>query len=196
MIHNGYALSVQDISKLQEFKKSAAYGMYLKSISNSPAFKIIMNEHVNNIDISEDVKKLKTEGKLPDSVSAKALSDLFKQSVARTAICITADSVILKELENIKIDEVLSGLQEEGNITYLLGKADKKYYEQASRMLEQGKLDQGSLAYKGLLVYLKQGGETKMDLSDVDTMIEHKVEKVKKKAESKEINFDSSSIDL
>jgi hypothetical protein len=148
MINNGYSLSVKDFAEFHEFKKSAAYGAYLKSISNSPAFKTIMNEHIDNINITEDIKKLKNEGKLPDSVSAKSLSDLFKQSIARMAICITADSIILKELEENKIEEVIQSLTEESDITYLLGKADPKYYEQAARMLEQGKLDQGSLGLK------------------------------------------------
>lgn len=199
MINNGYSLSVKDFAEFHEFKKSAAYGAYLKSISNSPAFKTIMNEHIDNVNITDDIKRLKNEGKLPDSVSAKSLSDLFKQSIARMAICITADSIILKELEESKIEEVIQSLTEESDITYLLGKADPKYYEQAARMLEQGKLDQSSLGFKGLVAYMKQNGKLKKEITnDLDKIVpvQKPIEKSPKPETKKEINFDSNSIEL
>jgi hypothetical protein len=197
MINNGYSLDVKDFAAFHEFKKSSAYGLYLKSISNSPAFKTIMNEHINNVDVTEDVKKLKNDGKLPDSISAKALSDLFKQSLNRMAICITADAVILKELEDNKIEEVLESLTDDSDITYLLGKADPQYYEQASRMVEEGKLDKNSLAFKGLTSYLKQTGKLKGVTKPLEKATPVKtIEKPNKAEAKKEINFDSNSIDL
>ena len=197
MINNGFALNVKDFTTFHEFKNSSAYGLYLKSISNSPAFKTIMNEHINNVDITEDIKKLKNDGKLPDSISAKALSDLFKQSLNRMAICITADAVILKELEDTKIEDVLNSLDEDSDITYLLGKAEEKYYEQASRMAEEGKLDKNSLAFKGLTSYLKQTGKLKGLTKNLDKVTPVKtIEKTIKSDSKKEINFDSNTIEL
>jgi len=199
MISTGYYLTTKDFADFKAFKESSAYATYLKSISSSPAFKTIMNEHVNNVDITDDVKKLKTEGKLPDSVSAKALSDLFKQSIARMAICVVADSIILKELEDSKFQDVMDSLTEESDIAYLLGKADPKFYEQAKQLLNQGKLATNTMGYKGLECYLKQqkfNGEVN-NLGKI-IPVQKTVEKSKDitKKEDPKINFDSNTIIL
>lgn len=159
MVNIGYGLSIKDAEELKKFKGSAAYGSYLKAISTSPAFKLIMKEHIDGIDVSEDIKTLKNQGKLPDGVNPKALSDLFKQSLGKMAICLVADSIILKELEDIKVEEVIKDLSNNAEITYLLGKADKKFYEQAYKLAEQGSIDENSVGYKGLTTYLKQSGK-------------------------------------
>jgi hypothetical protein len=155
MINPGYKISVRDIKELKQFKRSEAYSTYLKAISKSPAFVSIMDEHINNINIEEDVSQLKKEGKLPSSMASKSVASLFKESLSRMAICILADSIILKELEDCKVDTVLNGLKQDSDIMYLLGKADKKYYLQAARLVEEGKLDSNSLAFRGLLAYMK-----------------------------------------
>jgi len=160
MINLGYTITVKDAEDMKKFKESAAYGSYLKSIASSPAFKAIMNEHIKNVDVTEDIKTLKTQGKIPDTVNPKALSDLFKQSLQNMAICLVADSVILKELEDVKMEEIISNLNNESEITYLLGKADKKYYEQASKLMEEDKLQENSVSYRGLMNYLKQNNIT------------------------------------
>lgn len=194
MIKTGYGISVKEATELNEFKKTSGYGTYLKSISLSPAYRTIMEEHINNVNISEDVKKLKIEGKLPDTVSDKSLCDLFKQSLSRMAICITADAIILKELENIKIEEVMTEIRSDTDIIYLLGKADKKYYIQAKKLLEDGKLDKDTIAFKGLVTYLKQSGE--LNVKEDDGVPIEKVLTPAKKEPKKKINIDSSSIDL
>jgi len=161
VINKGFAITVEDAAEMHEFKNSSAYGSYLKSIAASPAFSAIMQEHVANIDIAEDIKKLKNSGKLPDNVSSKALNELFKQSLARMAIGLVADSVILKELEDLKLEEVTAGLKEDNALIYLLGKGEKKYYDQAAKLVEEGKLDKNTIAFRGLLVYLKHNGALK-----------------------------------
>ena len=159
MINLGYTISIKDAEDLKKFKESSAYGTYLKSISTSPAFQLIMKEHINNVDVTEDIKTLKNQGKIPDGANAKTLSDLFKQSLSKMAICLVADSIILKELEDVKLDEIVGNLSSEADANYLLGKADKKYYEQAAKLVEENKLDEGSIGYRGLINYMKQNGK-------------------------------------
>ena len=155
MINPGYKLSVSDIKELKDFKKSEAYSTYLKAISQSPAFVAIMDEHINNVDISKDIDDLKQEGKLPSTISTKSIAGLFKTSLGRMAICILADSIILKELEECKVESVIADLKKDSDIIYLLGQADKKYYIQAATLAEAGKLDSTSLAFRGLMAYMK-----------------------------------------
>jgi hypothetical protein len=176
MINLGYGLSIKDAEELKKFKGGISYGNYLKSISMSPAFKLIMKEHIDGVDISEDIKTLKNQGKLPDAVNPQAMSDLFKQALSKMAICLVADSIILKELEDVKIEEILSNLNSETEINYLMGKADKIYYEQALKLYEQNKLKEDSVAYRGLLRYYKQNG--KFSSLKKDTLKEHKIQPI------------------
>lgn len=196
MVNLGYCLSIKDAEELKKFKESAAYGSYLKAISASPAFRMIMKEHIDGVDVTEDIKALKNQGKLPDAVNPKALSDLFKQSLGKLAICLVADSVILKELETVKIEEVLGDLSGESEVNYLLGKADKKYYEQASKLLEQGKLDENSVGYRGLAAYMKHTGkfETPKKVSAVPAEKPKRAPTIKR--EEKPSMLDSDDITL
>lgn len=158
MINPGYCISSKDVKELKLFKKSEAYGTYLKTISQSPAYVAIMDEHINNIDITEDMNMLKTEGKLPKGTDPQSIATLFKLTLGRMAIGILADSIVLKELENHTIDGVISGLTADSDVNYLLGQSDSKYYKQALELLNTGKLDQNTLAYKGLVAYTKLHG--------------------------------------
>ena len=194
MINLGYGLSIKDTEELKKFKESSAYGSYLKAISTSPAFRIIMKEHIDGVDVTEDVKELKTQGKLPDTVNPKALSDLFKQSLGKLAMCLVADSIILKEIEAVKIAEVVEGLSGDNDITYLLGKADKKYYEQASKLVEQDKLNENSIGYRGLIAYLKHNDKLKIE-KKIPPSNENSKHSINKK-EEKPTSLDSDDISL
>jgi hypothetical protein len=174
MINLGYALSISEAEEMKKFKESSAYGTYLKSISTSPAFQLIMKEHITNVDVTEDIKSLKNQGKLPDTINPKVISDLFKQSLSKMAICIVADSVLLKELEDVKMQEASNDLSKESEAIYLLGKADKKFYEQAAKLVEENKLNETSIGYRGLLTYLKQNGNKMGDLKKVVPKIQSK----------------------
>jgi hypothetical protein len=156
MINPGYKISVKETEEMKEFKSSAAYGTYLKAISASPAFAAVMKEHIQNINILDDLKHLKNEGKLPDEISEKTLNELFKQSLIKMAIGIVADAVILKELEDTRVEEVVNGLKSDSDVIYLLGEADKTYYDQAARLNEKGKLDKDSIAFRGLMMFIKK----------------------------------------
>jgi hypothetical protein len=193
MINLGYALSVQEAEEMKKFKESAAYGTYLKSISSSPAFQLIMKEHITNVDVTEDIKSLKSQGKIPDAVNAKTISDLFRQALSKMAICLVADSVLLKEIEDVKMQDVFQDLTKEVEVNYLLGKADKKYYEQAAKLLEDNKLETGSVGYRGLVTYLKQNGKEVNELKK--TAVVAKTKPVAKKKELPKQEPKSSSFD-
>lgn len=160
MINTGFKLTAKDLKKLEDFKRSAAYSTYLKCIKSSPVYVSIMKEHSDKINIEDDVAKLKADGQLPESISADILTMLFKLSISRMAINIIADAVILKELEDKSVDDVINGISEDANILYLTGMADEKYYKEAKKLLEEGKLGRDDVAYRGLMEYMKRREKT------------------------------------
>ena len=160
MINPGYNISIDETMKLKEFRNSEAYSTYLKSIAASPAFTAIMQEHISNIDITDEVKRLKEEGRIPEGASARDLSTLFKQTLNRMAMGICADSIILRELEEIRVEKIVKELQEDSDTIYLLGKADEKYYKQAKQRAEENELEKDSIAFRGLMQWMKNNDET------------------------------------
>jgi hypothetical protein len=186
MINLGYALTTEESNEFKKLKSSSAYGAYLKSIAVSPSFQLIMKDHITNVDVSEDIKVLKSQGKIHESVNPKVLSDLFRQSLSKMAICLVADSVILKELEDVKIQDVSLDLNKDAEINYLLGKADKGYYEQAIKLVEENKLQETSVGYRGLVTYLKQSGKSIKDLKGITS-----TPKVTKKTQTIELPVES-----
>lgn len=201
MISQGYKISIEEEDEMREFRNSAAYGTYLKAISGSPAFAAIMREHIQNVNIADDVRLLKTEGKLPDGVSTKALNELFKQSLSKMAIGLVADTVILKELEDAKMAEVIHDLKKDSDVVYLLGEADQKYYTQAAKMLEQGKIDQESAAFRGLVAFMKKYNKEVENLA-TEALGTQTIQPLKKEKEttikdtSPMPDFDSNNITL
>jgi len=155
MIDVGFKLTASDTKKLDEFKNSAAYSTYLKAITASPIYFTIVREYIKNIDIKYDLNKLQNDGSLPDNLSLEAINVLFKQSISRMAINIMADTVILVELEKKRVDDVIYDIKSDSDIIYLLGTAEEKYYKEAEKLLEEGKLDKDSVAYRGLVNWLK-----------------------------------------
>lgn len=196
MINVGFKLTAKDLRKLAEFKHSIAYGTYLKSIKSSPAYVAIMKEHADKIDIEEDVTKLKSEGKLPDSIPSDALTALFKQSIARMVINIVADTTILKELEDRSTDEVIHDIKEDVNILYLTGMAEPKYYKEAQKLLEDGKLDKDDVAYRGLMAWMKRQDKDIPDVKLTSVDVEPKTPVIPKTKKPRELDLDSLNIDL
>lgn len=156
MLSTGFKLSAKDTQKLKEFKRSSAYGTYLKAIKSSPIFVTIVNDHIKNVDISEDVKRLQAEGSISSEISSDALAQLFKASIRRMAINIAADTIILKEIEEKVVGDVLNDIRTDCDIIYLLGMAEEKYYKEAERLLEQGKLEEDDIAFLGLMNWIKR----------------------------------------
>ena len=174
MINPGYKISAEEEKELRNFRSSIAYGTYLKSISDSPAFAAIMRDHIQNINIESEVKILQKENKLPDGINSKALNAIFKEALTKMAIGLVADTIILKELEDLRLSEVLNHIRSDSDIVYLLGAAEPKYYDQAQKRVRQGKIDRGSAAFQGLVAYMKKN---KKDISGIVDDINAKEEK-------------------
>ena len=162
MINPGYKISAGDILKVDKFKLSAAYGTYLNAISKSPVFKQIMERHIDKVDITPDLELLKHKGKLPAGIDSKALNVLFKQSVSRMAINMVADTIIMKELEDNAAEEIIKDLKKDADMSYLLGLAETKYYAEARKQIEEGKIKDDSLIYRGYITWLKNHSEEEL----------------------------------
>lgn len=156
MLSTGFKLSVKDTQKLREFKRSSAYGTYLKAIKSSPIFVTIINEHIKNVDITNDIKKLQHEGSISEDISADAIAQLFKASIRRMAINIAADTIILKELEDKIVDDVINEIRQDSDLVYLLGMADDKFYREAERLITDGKIAEDDIAFLGLINWMKR----------------------------------------
>ena len=162
MINPGFKISSGDVIKFNKFKQSAAYGTYLNAISKSPAFTQIMSKSISNIDISPDIEFLKSKGKMPTEIQADTLNSLFKQSISRMAICLVADAIIIREIEDNSIDEVINGIKKDSDILYLLGLAETKYYVEAKKQIEEGKIKDSDLIYRGYAAWLKNHSEEEL----------------------------------
>ena len=168
MIDKGFYINIQDEEKLIEFKGTHVYSEYLKSIHNSPAFSTIIREHIQNVDIKKEINILKADGKLPDTLKSTTLSDLFKSTLTYLAIRIMADSIILKELEDKKVDDVINDMAKDQTVTYVLGLANPEYYKRAEIGVKSGKIGKNTATYKGLVNYLKINGSTTESLTEIE----------------------------
>lgn len=196
MINSGYKLSIDEIRAFQELKTKDAYRNYLQSISSSPAFMAIIKEHAERVDVTPDLVKLQAENKI--SFSAEDLNRLFKLSIMRMAGAITADAIILKELEDKKVQDVLDDLVNETNVIYLLGLADPSYYERAKVMVENGEIGPDDLVTRGLIAYLarkeKIEGKLPQREDNGPSQKEQKQERKKSKASSFDVNSNTIRI--
>jgi len=156
MVNIGYKLTEKDSKKLKQFKTTHAYSNYLKSISNSPLYSLLLKEHVNNIKIEPDIIKLKKEGKISLDIAEKEISELFNYTISRLSVSLVADAVILKELEDLNVDDIINNIEKEADIIYLLGLAEEKYYKEAEKMIKIGEVNENDLTFKGLVAYLER----------------------------------------
>lgn len=201
MIDAGFKLTATETRKLDEFKNTAAYGTYLKSIKSSPIYSAIVREYVKNIDIKEDVVRLQSDGYLPDSISPDTLNTLFKQSISRMAINIVADTAILLELENKRVDDVIHEITSDADVIYLLGTADEKYYKEAEKLLEAGKLEKDTVAYRGLVNWYKikenlpKKGKSVLENKAEEIIVRPTPDK-KETDKTSKLDFDSLDIEL
>jgi len=197
MINSGYSINIEDHSKFNNLRQSEAYALYLKSVASSPIFKLIIKEHAKNIDVSLDVKRMVEEGVLPENISVSLINEIFKKSINRMAVNLIADSLILKEMEELKIDKIKQDLENDAEVTYLLGMADESYYKEAEKLREKGEIGRDDLAFRGLLAFNKRKDilEKKGKYIE-DKEITRTPTKILKKSKSEtlNINLDSSSI--
>lgn len=198
MINPGYTLKPEDIATMRSMKGTAAYSNYLRAIAQSPAFTAIMDEHINDINIAPDIKRLQDEKLLPTGIKVEALNSLFKQSLARMAMGITADSVILKELENVRMQDVLNDINDDFDMNYLLGKAPKDLYDKVAVMIENGEVKEDSLLYKGLMTYMKKSSASTTNTQNecLNTGLSKKPETKKTTTRKEEPTIDLDSDDI
>jgi len=202
MINIGYALNIDDSTKFRELRQSDMYNLYLKSVANSPAYRILIKEHIKDINVAEDIDRLKKEGTLPESVSTTLLNDIIKKTMDRMAVNIVSDTIILRELEEVRIDKVINELTEDINTVYLLGLADKKYYEEASELRSQGKIDIDDIRTRGLIEWEKRNKIVKHDQSlvpakkGIKKSTKNTDPAVKIVTEEPEVKLDMDSLDI
>jgi len=194
MIDAGFKLTAVETRKLDEFKTSAAYGTYLKAIKASPIYSTIVREYVKNVDIKADLVRLQSDGTLPDGISLDTMNNLFKQSISRMAINMMADAVILVELEKKRVDDVIHEIRSDSDVIYLLGTADEKYYKEAEKLLEEGKLDKDTVAYRGLVNWYKLREKLPKTKNDEVIPQPKKIEETPKS--SPKVNLDSLNIEI
>jgi hypothetical protein len=196
MILSGFTISGEEMVKFKNFRRSPLYAIYLKTIAGSPTFRAIMKEHIDQIDVRPDIKKMKDEGRIPEGVSEDLLNKMIILSFARMTVPLIADALILKELEQLKIDEVIQDLKSDTDIAYLLGMADESLYTAAEKLIEEGKLKEDDLAYKGIVQFYKRTGKIK-DSSGLPVTLptsEPKPKAIKK--EKPKFDLDAQHIDL
>jgi hypothetical protein len=197
MILNGYTISGEEMVKFKSFRRSPLYAIYLKAVAHSPTFRALMKEHIEQIDIRPDIKNMKEDGRLPEQTNADTINKMFILAFSRVTIPLIADSVILKELEQLKLDEVIQDMKNETDIAYLLGMADESLYIEAEKMVEKGTIKEEDLAYKGLVQFYKRTGKIKAN-SPTIPVLEPEPKQVKQPASKPKarFNFDSENIEL
>jgi hypothetical protein len=196
MINKQFAMSSADVKKFNEVKESSLYKDYITNIINSPTYVNMANEHVKNIDISEDVEDIIANNQHP----AKKLNTLFKDTLKGLAIHIIADSLIFKDIIDISFEDALEELEDNFKVKYLMGLADTKYYEKAEKVIEESS-DSSSLIYLGYVEYKKRvdkGIINNVKVEDIaPTLVATPTKKkTKNKAKKKTIDISSNDISL
>ncbi len=192
MINGHFGLKTCDISKFKEIKKGAVYGSYVKSVLESPLFSSIKLEHIKDIDITEEIVKLRE-----DKATSSDYNKVFKNAMVEVANRIVADTIILKELTELSIEDVKEGLEDDFIIKYLMGLSDKVNYDKARKILKDNP-NTGSVLYIGLAEYDKKYTKNDKSIRVLnDSLVAKKeVQKTRKKELVKSINIDGSTLDF
>lgn len=195
MISKQYFMSAEDIAKFKEIKVSSLYKDYINTIVKSPILINIANEHIKNIDITDDVDELLSA----KGNSAKKLNELFKDTLRNLAINIVADSIIIKDIVDVSFEDAKEDMENNFKLTYLMGLADVEHYERAEKIIEENP-DTSSLIYVGYMEYKKRekNGQFKdLDITSVvPTPKKNDTEKKKAKTTPKKRPVDISSNDI
>ena len=73
-----------------------------------------------------------------------------KSDITLARVC----NITVKELEDVHIDNVINDIQTETDIIYMLGLAEEQYYDEAKKLVEEGKIDKNDLIFRGLMAHL------------------------------------------
>ena len=175
MSNKQYNMSASDITKFKELKESSIYKDYINTIVNSPILINIANEHIRNIDITEDVDSIMSKS----TTTAKKLNTLFKDTLRSMAINMIADSLIIKDIIDVGFIDSVEDLENNFKVKYLLGLADAEYYVKAEKIIEE-KPDTSSLIYIGYVEYKKRQDKNTLDKMTISEFTAQKSIKQKK----------------
>lgn len=181
MINSHFTLNVRDYHLFKEMRESVVYRDYVKDIVNSPMYRSIAQDNIDAVDITEDIRKLMSDTKLTPS----DLNKIFKDTLRKMALGLMTDAVLLKELADVSVDDVKKELDSDFKIKYLLGMADKRYYEEAEKKLRKDP-DTSSILYRGLIEYYKRTGKLETETENESNLVTlDKTTVAPKKMESK-----------
>jgi len=158
MINTAFALSIEEKTKLMKLRKTPLYKEYTKAVMNSPLYVAMAQEYLDNVDVTNDLKALSAQPK----IAASELNIIFRNTLRDVTIGIMADTIILKELAEVSIDDVVSDIKENFKIKYLLGLADDSFYEEAEKLVKKNGITDTVLSI-GLTEHYKRKGTYKND---------------------------------
>lgn len=162
MLNKGFVLNAIDAQKVDELKQSEVFGKYIKIIATSPIYRKIITTYIEQINISPDINRLKGSKMIPDNVSneaIKSLNEIFKNSIIRILPIIIAEVILMKEIEDLNIDEVINNIKTEEDVLYILGLASSEYYIEAEKLLSTGQLNEMDPLIQGLIEYRKRNNK-------------------------------------
>lgn len=190
MINSQFSLDINTVQEYKKLKKTPMYTDYIKTITSSPIFGSTLSEHIKDIDITEDIKKYK-------DTSPSQLNNAVKSIMTKLAINIIADTIILRELAECKINDVSKSLSEDFSAKYVMGLADDSHYKQAEELLSKvTSIDKSSVIYIGLIEYKKRNGLIKTAAGLTTTKKEKEKEKEIKVVETSPVELDIDSNDI
>lgn len=190
MINSHYSLKISDIAKYKAMKDSAMYRSYVQDIVHSPLFSAITKEHVNDIDVTPEITKLQNDVKLTPT----ELNKIFKSAIAKMAVTMVADALIMKEIVDVGLDDAKEDLDANFMHTYLLGLAEDKYYKRAEKLLQENP-DTNSVLYRGYLEWMKRNTNN-VESVQLDEKKKPKSPKPSKKSDSIKIDLDVSELKI
>lgn len=196
-----YNMSTSDINKFREIKESSLYKDYINTIINSPILINIANEHIKNIDITDDIDVLISKS---SNASAKKLNTLFKDTLRSMAVNMIADSLIIKDIIDVGFNDAMEDLENDFKVKYLMGLADKHFYDEAEKTLSENP-DTSSLLYIGYTEYKKRKDKNTLNKLDISEFISKpkpakkesiKKEPIKKEHTKKAVDLSSNDIEF
>jgi len=198
MLNKQYTMSISDVAKFKKLKVSSLYKSYIQNIVNSPILINVANEHVKNIDITDDIEHILSK----DSYTPKQLNKLFKETIKTTAINMVADTLIVKDIIDVSFADAAEDLEDNFKVQYLLGRADESYYLKAAELLKTDP-DTNSLIYRGYQEYIKYKEKDLIFHSDISvltagiaTTVEEKKTDTSKKSNKKKSVVDIDANDI
>jgi hypothetical protein len=184
-----YILTSDDISEYKKIKKTPIYKEYISSIINSPILLSVVNEHIKDLDIVDDIEDLIESG-----INSKQLSDMFKNVFKSVAVNIVADTLILNDIVDISFNDAILNIESDFKVKYILGLAEKETYDQAEKIITENN-DKSSPMFIGYSEYMKKQKLVKnFDSNQINSI--NITKKTAKPTQQKQIKKNHINIDM